>query len=157
MGAVLAGDVALVTFSAQVARMTVPIMPRLPISATPVTAPSNPQPGEARSSERSALRRKPSRLAGSAYTARAQSMPVLSPSGMWGEAGPAVSSIETSGWQPRQTSWLMILNAELGWLLSLGRAPQATSGCAVAMHSCAVAVADQASTPATAPSQMLSP
>ena len=42
----------------------------------------------------------------------------------------------------------MILNAELGWLLSLGRAPQATSGCTVAMHSCAVA--DQASTPATA-------
>jgi hypothetical protein len=46
--------------------MAVPIMPRLPISATPVTAPSNRQPGEERSSERSTLRRKPSRLAGSA-------------------------------------------------------------------------------------------
>jgi dihydroxy-acid dehydratase len=44
----------------------------------------------------------------------------------------------------------MIFNAELGWLLSLGRAPQETSGCTVAMHSCAVAVVDKASTPATA-------
>src|SRR5215217_4193979 len=77
-------------------------------------------------------------------------MPVLSPSGMLGEAGPAVSSIETSGWQPRQTRWLMILNAALGWLLSLGRAPQATSGCTVAMQSCAVAAVHQASTPAIA-------
>src|SRR4029450_3705403 len=72
-------------------------------------------------------------------------MPVLSPSGMLGEAGPAVSSIETSGWQPRHTRWLMILSAALGWLLSLGRAPQATSGCTVATHSCAIAIGDQAS------------
>src|SRR4051812_26203496 len=75
-------------------------------------------------------------------------MPVLSPSGILGEAGPAGSSIETSGWQPRQTRRLMILSVAWGWLLSSGLAPQAISGCTVAMQSCAIAVADQASTPA---------
>src|ERR671912_547321 len=77
-------------------------------------------------------------------------MSVLSPSGMWGEAGPPVSSIETSGWQPRQTSWLMILNAEVGWLLSLGRAPAAIGAGAGAAHPRAGAVAPPPTPPATA-------
>jgi hypothetical protein len=59
--------------------------------------------------------------------------------------------METVGWQPRQTRWLASLSAALGWLSSLGTAPQAASGdSTLATHSCAIAVDDQASNPATA-------
>ena len=44
----------------------------------------------------------------------------------------------------------MILSAAWGWLLSSGLAPQATSGCTVAMQSWAAAAADQASNAAAA-------
>lgn len=121
--------------------------PKPPISVIPPTWPCSRHPGDEFNSERRTLCRKPSRCAGSSATARAHSMPVFWPMTRMvfkaGEAGPAVSSIATSGLQPRQRRCVMIWRGALDSVLPFGAVVQTPSGaCALAVHSCATAPLD---------------